>query len=108
MVRCLLEKTRKGRRKGMPAEETVCIKLMGSSVSGRSSPVAGALVRRRVVLLMEKEREWSLIGSDKTLRQGLTGEKLWCAGGIKQLCEEEGCDLAGVIQRYMCCILQGG
>lgn len=49
MVRCRLGKTRKGRRKGMPAEETVCTKLTGSSISGRSSPVAGALVRRRVV-----------------------------------------------------------
>ena len=41
MVRCLLEKIRKGRRKGMPAEETVCTKLMGSSGSEKSSPVAG-------------------------------------------------------------------
>lgn len=27
MVRCLLGKTRKGIRKGMPTEETVCTKL---------------------------------------------------------------------------------
>lgn len=83
----------------MPAEEPVCTKLMGSSVSEKSSPVAGGSLSEEESGLANGERkgvELHRVWWD--IKMGpLTGEKLCCAGGIKQLSEEEGCELAGVI-----------